>query len=78
VINATFNNISAISWRSGINFRGVAFQFKAGGHCDRDRMVVGFSVPITTKVVSSNPDHGEVYTIQHYVIPPPLKLTATI
>jgi hypothetical protein len=26
------------------------------------------SVPITTKVVSSNPFHGEVYLIQHYVI----------
>jgi hypothetical protein len=26
------------------------------------------SVPITTNVVSSNPDHGEVYLIQHYVI----------
>jgi hypothetical protein len=26
------------------------------------------SVPITTKVVSSNPAHGEVYPIQHYVI----------
>ena len=26
------------------------------------------SVPITTNVVSSNPDHGEVYSIQHYVI----------
>jgi len=47
------------------------------------------SVPITTKVMSSNPDHGEVYLIQHYVIksvvflrvlwfPPPIKLTATI
>jgi len=23
---------------------------------------------ITTNVVSSNPDHGEVYSIQHYVI----------
>jgi hypothetical protein len=37
-------------------------------------MVVGFintymqSVPIATKVVSSNPVHGEVYSIQHYVI----------
>jgi gamma-glutamylcyclotransferase (GGCT)/AIG2-like uncharacterized protein YtfP len=36
----------------------------------RDRMVVGFtttpvqSVPITTKVVSSNTVHGEVYSIQ--------------
>jgi len=26
------------------------------------------SVPITTKVVSSNPVHGEMYSIQHCVI----------
>jgi len=26
------------------------------------------SVPITTKVVSSNPVHGEMSSIQHYVI----------
>jgi len=26
------------------------------------------AVPITTKVVSSNPVRGEVYSIQHYVI----------
>jgi hypothetical protein len=26
------------------------------------------SVPITIDVVSSNPAHGEVYSIQHYVI----------
>ena len=26
------------------------------------------SMPITTKVVSSNPVHGKVYLIQHYVI----------
>jgi hypothetical protein len=26
------------------------------------------SVPIPTKVVSCNPTHGEVYSIQHYVI----------
>jgi hypothetical protein len=26
------------------------------------------SVPFTTKVVSLNPFHGEVYSIQHYVI----------
>ena len=51
------------------------------------------SVPINTKVVSSNPAHGEVYSIQYYLIkfvtdlrqaggflrfPPPIKLTATI
>jgi hypothetical protein len=27
-----------------------------------------WSVPITTEVVSSNPVHDEVYTIQHYMI----------
>jgi hypothetical protein len=26
------------------------------------------SVPIITKVVSSNPTHDDVYSIQHYVI----------
>ena len=38
------------------------------GH--RDRMVVGFTTTsaITTKVVSFNPVHGEVYLIHHYVI----------
>ena len=51
------------------------------------------SVPLTMKVVSLNPIHGEVYLIQHYVIkfvshlwqvggflrfPPSIKLTATI
>jgi hypothetical protein len=35
------------------------------GRRGRDRMQ---SVPITTKVVSSSPDHDEVYSIQNYVI----------
>ena len=34
------------------------------GRHGRDRMQ---SVPITTNVVSSNPPHGEVYLIQHYM-----------
>ena len=42
------------------------------GHCGRDRIAVGFTtmcaISITTKVVSLNPVHGEVHTIQHYVI----------
>ena len=51
------------------------------------------SAPITTDVVSSNRDQGEVYSMQHYVIkfvsdlrqvcgflrfPPPIKLPAMI
>jgi hypothetical protein len=41
--------------------------------CGHDRMMVGFTTTcaisaITTKVVSSNPIHGEVYSIHHYVI----------
>ena len=47
-------------------------QLNKGRH-GRDCMVGGFtttvqSVPITTKVVSSNPVQGEVHSIQHYVI----------
>jgi hypothetical protein len=43
------------------------------GHRGRDHMVIGFPLPmqsmhITTKVVSSNPVHGELYSIQRYVI----------
>jgi hypothetical protein len=33
----------------------------------RDCMVVGSTLTLL-KVVSSNPSHGEVYSIQHYVI----------
>jgi hypothetical protein len=51
------------------------------------------SVPITTKIVNSNLVHGEVYSIQHYVLkfacdlkqvggflrfPLPIELTASI
>ena len=43
------------------------------GRRGRDRMVVGYTttyaiVPITTEVVISNLDQGDVYSIQHYVI----------
>jgi hypothetical protein len=36
----------------------------------RDRIVVGITAActITANAVSSNPVHGEVYSIQHYVI----------
>jgi hypothetical protein len=33
-----------------------------------DLQLLEQSVPITTKVVSSNPTFGEVYSIQHYAI----------
>jgi hypothetical protein len=33
-----------------------------------DLRLPGKSVPNTTKVVSSNPAHGEVYSIQHHGI----------
>jgi hypothetical protein len=38
------------------------------GYVDVDLHLPVQSVPITTKVVSLNPDHGEVYLMQHYVI----------
>jgi hypothetical protein len=34
----------------------------------RGLLLIMQSVPITTNVVSSNPAHGEVYSIQHFVI----------
>ena len=44
----------------------------SGGDCGRDRIAVGFTtmcaISIATKVVSLNPVHGEVHTIQHYLI----------
>jgi hypothetical protein len=30
--------------------------------------VIVESIPITTKIVSANSAHGDVYSIQHYVI----------
>ena len=32
------------------------------------QLPVQSAVPITTNVVSSNPAHGEVYSIRHFVI----------
>ena len=53
----------------------IYYTFLTSGRCGRDHVVVGFtttyvisSVPITTTVVSLNLAHGEVYSIQHYVI----------
>ena len=52
-----------------------AFHIAPRGRQCHDRMVVEFtiqlpvqSVPITTKVVSLNPAHGKMYSMQHYVI----------
>jgi hypothetical protein len=44
--------------------------YRERSRCGHDYMVVGFqlpvqSVPITTKIVSFNPAHGEVYLIKH-------------
>ena len=48
-------------------------QFKPGGHYGHDHMVVGFKTTCVISayhhyVVSFNPIHGEVYSIQQYVI----------
>jgi len=42
--------------------------YRMVGYVDVDLQLPVQSVPITTKVVSLNPDHGEVYLMQHYVI----------
>jgi hypothetical protein len=55
VFNATFNNISVISWR---------------GHCGCDYMIIGFTTTCAIsayhhKVVILNTANGEVYSIQY-------------
>ena len=67
----TLQRVTHILVIGRVNIR--AFVLWLGGRRGRDRLVVRFtlhviSVPITTKSVSSNPAHGEVYSIQHYVI----------
>ena len=54
-------------------FTYLLILFRGCRGCDRDRMVFDLQLPvqsvsITTKVVSLNPVHGEVYSIQHHVI----------
>ena len=46
---------------------------KCSGRHGRDHLVVGYTTTYAisaypTKVVSSNPAHAEVYSMQHYVI----------
>ena len=57
----------------GVNHINQWNSLKLVGGFDHDGMVVRFtttmqSMPITTKVVSWNPAHREVYSIQQYVI----------
>jgi hypothetical protein len=75
VFNATFNNISIMSWRLSkctINYFEYLFvPLTFGGR--RDRMVVRFTI---TYAISANNHYrcefeshsGEVHSIQHYVI----------
>jgi len=61
-------------WKAHKYITTVQISISWRGYRGRDGIVVEFvelpmqSVPITTKVVSSNPVYGEVYSIQHYVI----------
>jgi hypothetical protein len=45
----------------------ISYQTLKGAFVVIDLQLPLQSVPITTKVVSSNPVHGEMYSIQHYV-----------
>jgi hypothetical protein len=59
MLNATFNNILVISWRS------LLLVEETGGPDEnhRDCQLHIQSVPIATDVVSSNFDQGEVYNM---------------
>jgi hypothetical protein len=65
--------MSYLSYLYLFTYSGVQYIFtiSVGDRHGRERMVVQLpvqSVSISTKVVRSNPVHGEVYSIQHYVI----------
>ena len=49
-------------------FLSLMFSTTSMGYHGHDHMVPIQSVPITTNIVGSNPAHGEVYSIQHYMI----------
>ena len=56
-----------------IHTQTIAFMDQNRGRCGRDRMVLDLkqpvqSMPITTDVVRSIHVHGEIYSIQQYVI----------
>ena len=62
--------IQILFWQiDRISFEGVITLFEQGAVVIVIDTVVGFiqSVPVTTNM-RSNPTHGEVYSIQHYVI----------
>ena len=66
--NCMFSSEHEISDISKLHFHSCIWD-----RCGRDRMVVRFtlpvqSMPITTNVVSWKPVHGEVYSVQQYVI----------
>jgi hypothetical protein len=62
IVNATFNNILFNTQSKILGAVVVVIVWYL------DLRLHVLSVPITTKVVSSNPVHGEVYYIQYYVI----------
>ena len=51
-----------------LSFFSIWIEIRWYGAFCKGVVVVVIVVPITTKVVSSNPVHGKVYSIQHYEI----------
>ena len=58
VVNATFNNISAISWRSALMVEEI------GVPEENHRPATGLSQSLSHTVVSSTPRHGQDYISQ--------------
>ena len=61
MITSRFSGLECISNKYLISNRGVVVVIV----WQLDLQLPMQSVPITTKVVNSNPAHGEVYSIQH-------------
>ena len=60
VFNATFNNISVMSWQSVLLVKEIGVQCTCIKKNDLPQ--------VTDKLYHINPANGEVHSIQHYVI----------
>jgi hypothetical protein len=69
ILGRYLNTDLTIFWLALTIWGGVVLYNLWGSRCGRDRMVVGFKlsmqlVSIITNIVSSNPAHDEVYSMQ--------------
>jgi hypothetical protein len=70
VFNTIFNNISVISWRNCLTVTLICGQVQPFIFSSVYSLISVFNLNRISyrRILSSNPAHGKVYSIQHYVI----------